>query len=219
MPRATVELDFFALEKQQTTAYGPPGRLRAGSPGASTGARTRYAHDRVGSGIQSADPTTRSVEINGVQFASGNPFFVSRPASSLKRDGPNGFPAPTPVHSPLLRPISDKNVGTAPMTIFYNGKMTVIDVPRITAENILKLAKEECSKSPESEKPAAAMPLPPPSHQHHWLESLHIYLPMARRKSLQRFLEKRKERLTSASPYHDPAPAQLPPASWSGFKN
>ncbi|XP_030542032.1 protein TIFY 9-like isoform X2 [Rhodamnia argentea] len=202
MPQATVELDFFAMEKHlQTTASGPPDRLRGGSPG-----------------IQSADPSTPSAD-NGVQFASGDPFFVSPLASSLNRDGPNGFAAPRPAHSSLLRPISYKNAGIAPMTIFYNGKMIVFDVPRIMAENILKLAMEECSKSPESEKPATARPLPPPSHQHQWLESLHIYLPMARRKSLQRFLEKRKERLTSTSPYHDPAPAPAHLPRSSGFKN
>ncbi|XP_030449679.2 protein TIFY 9 [Syzygium oleosum] len=214
MPRAAmVELDFFALEKQ-TMASGPPEHRWTSSPGIVAGARSGYVHDRIRSGIRSAaNPTIPSVE-NGVQFAPCDPFFVSPPASSFKRDRPNGFPAPTPAHSPLLRPTSDKNGRIAPMTIFYNGKMTVVDVPRIMAENILKLAMEECSKNPESEKPETAMPAP--SHQHQWFESLNKYLPLARRKSLQRFLEKRKERLTSASPYHDPA--HLPPRV-SGFKN
>ncbi|KAK3443401.1 protein TIFY 9 [Eucalyptus grandis] len=213
MPRAMVELDFFAMEKQMTASSGPPDHHRTSSSGVITGASTGFIHDRIRSGIRIADPTIPSVE-NGVQFASCDPFFVSPPGSSyFKGDRPNGFPAPTPTRSPLLRPISDKNGRIAPMTIFYNGKMTVVDVPPIMAENILKLAMEESSKSPESDKLAIAMP--PPSHQHQWFESLNIYLPIARRKSLQRFLEKRKERLTSASPYHDPAHL---PRGVSGFK-
>ncbi|KAF8040958.1 hypothetical protein BT93_B3007 [Corymbia citriodora subsp. variegata] len=206
MPRAMVELDFFAMEKQTAASSGSPGMVARASTG--------YVHDRIRSGIRSTDPTIPSIE-NGVQFASCDPFFVSPPpASSLRRYHPHGFPATTPARSPLLRPISDGNGGNAPMTIFYNGKMTIVDVPPVMAENILKLAMEECCKCSEPDKPAIAMP--PPSNQHQWLESLHIYLPMARRKSLQRFLEKRKERLTSASPYHDPAHLAR---GVSGFKN
>ncbi|KAE9454842.1 hypothetical protein C3L33_13309, partial [Rhododendron williamsianum] len=55
---------------------------------------------------------------------------------------------------------------TTPLTIFYNGTVAVFDVPRPRAENILKLAVSAHNGD----------------------------LPIARRKSLQRFLEKRKER-------------------------
>ncbi|XP_058195282.1 protein TIFY 9-like isoform X1 [Rhododendron vialii] len=60
---------------------------------------------------------------------------------------------------------------TTPLTIFYNGTVAVYEVPRPRAENILKLA----------------------------VSSRNGNLPIARRKSLQRFLEKRKERLNLAS--------------------
>ncbi|KAF7123534.1 hypothetical protein RHSIM_Rhsim12G0019500 [Rhododendron simsii] len=65
---------------------------------------------------------------------------------------------------------------TTPLTIFYNGTVAVFDVPRPRAENILKLAVSSRND-----------------------------LPIARRKSLQRFLEKRKERLNLVSRYGCPA--------------
>ncbi|KAI8526771.1 hypothetical protein RHMOL_Rhmol12G0022100 [Rhododendron molle] len=65
---------------------------------------------------------------------------------------------------------------TTPLTIFYNGTVAVFDVPRPRAENILKLAASSRNGD----------------------------LPIARRKSLQRFLEKRKERLNLASRYGCP---------------
>ncbi|PSS13715.1 Protein TIFY like [Actinidia chinensis var. chinensis] len=78
----------------------------------------------------------------------------------------------------LSAPALGNNVsGGTPLTICYKGTIFVFDVSRHKAENILKLAEEKVSKTVESD------------------------LPIARRKSLQSFLQKRKERLTLASPY------------------
>ncbi|XP_075495832.1 protein TIFY 9-like [Primulina tabacum] len=101
-----------------------------------------------------------------------------------------------PVCDPTLR-LSNwcgENAETAPMTIFYNGTVAVFDVSSHKAQDILKLAEEgglpksaECSKSKQTAQ--------------YLLHALNGDLPIARRKSLHSFLEKRKERLVMESPY------------------
>ncbi|MFS7944014.1 putative transcription factor TIFY family [Helianthus anomalus] len=77
-------------------------------------------------------------------------------------------------------------VTVAPMTIFYNGTVSVFDVTSNQAESILKLAESVNSVSKNV------------------VESTRVIsndLPMSRKRSLRMFLEKRKERHEAMSPY------------------
>ncbi|OWM89809.1 hypothetical protein CDL15_Pgr024557 [Punica granatum] len=78
--------------------------------------------------------------------------------------------------SPLLTELTAEHKDKiTPLTIFYNGTVIAFDVTHDKAENILKLAVEGSS-------------------QNQLMETLSGDLPIFRQKSLQRFLEKRKER-------------------------
>ncbi|KAG6389095.1 hypothetical protein SASPL_150555 [Salvia splendens] len=76
------------------------------------------------------------------------------------------------------------------MTIFYAGQVIVLnDIPAGKAKEIINLA-------------AAVSPIQKPQ-----LPPLGSDLPIARKNSLARFLEKRKDRITAAAPYQASKPA------------
>ncbi|KAJ8475687.1 hypothetical protein OPV22_019414 [Ensete ventricosum] len=109
-----------------------------------------------------------------------NPQLLRNVISSVGRT-----PIPPPRSLPLLNP-SDlsprrSDFVTAPLTILYNGTVAVFDLAQDKAEAIMKMAES----SGKGLLPKLDDDL----------------LPMARKKSLQRFFQKRKERLTATGPY------------------
>ncbi|KAI3812390.1 hypothetical protein L1987_17097 [Smallanthus sonchifolius] len=114
----------------------------------------------------------------------------------------NGFVANKSFTSPLqlqTLPVYNQDCGganmdttTTSLTIFYNGTVSVFDVSPNQADNIMKLADSvnSVSKTVVDQPPVAAIG-----------GVLNKDLPLSRKKSLKRFLEKRKERQVSVSPY------------------
>ncbi|KAK3018155.1 hypothetical protein RJ639_003825 [Escallonia herrerae] len=182
MSRAAVELDFFPVQKDTSSAGAPSRKLFD---------RRRSFRD-IQSVISKIDP-----EVLKNVFASGSvdKSLIGKSSASVPST-PKGYQnalPPLPVYTPTFRPTSSSEGSneTSPLTIFYKGTVTVFDVSPHTGENILKLANEGGSKAvqPADAKPGELM------------ETFNGDLPLFRRKSLQRFLQKRKERLTSVSPY------------------
>ncbi|KAI3728446.1 hypothetical protein L6452_17083 [Arctium lappa] len=95
--------------------------------------------------------------------------------------------------------------GAAPLTIFYNGSVSVFEVSPDLAESIMRLAESGSSpgsKNAVESTAANSKPGPSPGNQNQAIAgSLNKDLPLSRKKSLRRFLEKRNERQASISPY------------------
>ncbi|XP_058754454.1 protein TIFY 5A-like [Vicia villosa] len=86
-----------------------------------------------------------------------------------------------------------------PLTIFYDGKMCVTDVTEFQAKSILMMANrkvQETVKTPTESEASTPTTVESP-HQ--------LYSPgpaLSMKMSLQRFLQKRKNRAQQASPYN-----------------
>ncbi|MBA0758855.1 hypothetical protein Gotri_021817 [Gossypium trilobum] len=182
MSRATVELDFFGMEKansckSQFQKFLDRRRSFRGIQGAISKMNPELIKSVIASGSTNRNP---------VDWRKS--FSVP---SSPKEDRSTSLPS-LPLLNPALRSTpSEDSPETAPLTIFYNGTVSVINVPRDKAESIFKLAVEGSSKNIESVDSSKAAN--PSSDQQNLLEARNGDLPIARRKSLQRFLEKRKE--------------------------
>ncbi|URE49094.1 HLH [Musa troglodytarum] len=108
------------------------------------------------------------------------PVAIPHPLAETAMFFPSMSPSPMPVLNPSFRPNWEMSKGTAPLTIFYNGEVAVFDLPKEKVEVILKLAEDGNAGNGRRERS---------------LDGLNRdSLPMARRKSLQRFFEKRKRR-------------------------
>ncbi|PKA56887.1 Protein TIFY 9 [Apostasia shenzhenica] len=120
------------------------------------------------------------------------PAFARPPGmpSEASRTPPLFLPRPLPVLNPASRVDSDCSAGKALMTFFYNGMVTVFNISQGKAKIIMKMVEEENAKANMHGFESGGL-----------LQSLHGDLPLARKKSLLRFLETRKERLAAACPY------------------
>lgn len=175
------ELDFFRMEKKEISPNPP-------QPQKQLFHRRRSFRD-IQSVISKLNPEVLKAVIatgSSVDLISKSSENANLLSSTPKHDE-NPFPA-LPVYAPSAfwnngGRNSGSNPETPPLTIFYNGTVTVFNVPRHKAENILKIAEGGVSG------------------QSKLFETFNGDLPIARRKSLQRFLEKRKLRLALASPY------------------
>nr|GEU80161.1 protein TIFY 5A [Tanacetum cinerariifolium] len=86
------------------------------------------------------------------------------------------------------------------LTIFYDGKVSVCDVTELQARSIIKLANEEIEEKRRRSTPGSTTSTELSSP----LISPPVYTPrgISMKRSLQRFLQKRKRRIEATSPYH-----------------
>ncbi|TMW87899.1 hypothetical protein EJD97_019299 [Solanum chilense] len=97
------------------------------------------------------------------------------------------------------------------LTIFYAGIVHVYDNISVQkAESIMNLASENCNA--KEIKPTQKSQVP------HHVYKFQAELPIARRKSLKRFFEKRHNRITSKQPYASPECDHDQSENWNDTK-
>ncbi|XP_023744408.1 protein TIFY 10A [Lactuca sativa] len=134
--------------------------------------------------------------------------------------------------SPVSTQVPKKQPESAQMTIFYAGQVIVLDdFPAEKAMEIMTLAGKGTTQKTQTFRPASDW-IPKPTEPSNLVasniekESVQLQpvvsdLPIARKASLARFLEKRKERITARSPYqsdnHGSPSKQEEGKSWLGL--
>ncbi|KAL9679529.1 hypothetical protein QQ045_017394 [Rhodiola kirilowii] len=197
-----VELDFLGLDRQNNTT------TTSSSSNSKSQLRRLFDRKRSFRGVQNAitkiDPellkasmasfspqdsnSTAGKSSTGAVFASRKSISVpsspkdltALPALPVYNNNPAGLRAATEVNN---SPVA------APLTIFYNGTVSVFELPQDKAETILKFVEQGWLKNPAEEPKSSTSSDRIAQTERRMLQ---------RNVSLQRFLEKRKERLTAS---------------------
>ncbi|XP_023636850.1 protein TIFY 9 isoform X1 [Capsella rubella] len=223
MSRATVELDFLGVEKKQhQTNNAPKPKFqkfldRRRSFREIQGAISKIDPEIIksllasGGGNHNTDSSAKSSSVPSTPREHQLPqipispvhaslarylFFFSRFWRFHKKKKNNFLNFK--ILKNIRRPSTEAVSGTVPMTIFYNGTVSVYKVSRNKAEEIMKVANETAASKKDTSSTETETDLsvitPTTLRPKLFGQNLEGDLPIARRKSLLRFLEKRKER-------------------------
>ncbi|KAE9602503.1 hypothetical protein Lal_00049993 [Lupinus albus] len=104
-----------------------------------------------------------------------------------------------------------KDPKAAQLTIFYGGQVNVYDdFPADKVEEIMSFARKGISQNQNTSLHAHTQPSMIQEHTHAPPSPIVCDLPIARKASLHRFLEKRKDRIAAKAPYQKSNPMAAP---------
>lgn len=179
------------------------------------GLLSRYLRENKGGALQGLAGLGMAPPATAIEGGAFQPPTTMNLLSGLEDPKPDTVDVELAVDKGQLLQAPTGNQDARQLTIFYGGKVVVVDnFPSTEVKALLQMANAAGDGAVDRAGSSSAVPRSMPGPAHSDLPDL----PIARRNSLHRFLEKRKGRITAKAPYQANSSSSAPSKQANGDK-